>query len=308
MMLFVFAAVRILSLLGSGPTHKYLYASGFVVAPRHRAVSSVAFRSVSLSSASIPASDPENSSIWAKVVIEGSITDLNPVEITPIPLYVDDLKKAVVAAFPDALREFGSTQLDVFHPRTNLSDPYLTPYSPKRKCQRLPGRRSKFPLIVQAKRSKATSASDPDPDTTSLWAKVFIDGSNMDLEAFVIDPVPKDVSRLKDAVIAKAKQPFGEDIVTVNVFPPGTSLTDSNLKDKAYRPGMLCANLPFQTTDENPLIVTAIRRTQGKDVSLCFSLFGCLILFLMNVRLDHTGPILRSDNGAGPGSFKKYQS
>jgi hypothetical protein len=286
MMLFVFAAIHILSLLGSVPTHEYLYANGFVVAPRHRAASSVALRSVSLSSTSIPASNPENSGIWAKVFIEGSDTELDPVRITPIPQYVYDLKKALVAAFPDALREFRVTQLDVFHPRTNLSDPHLTPYSPKRKCQRLPGRRSKFPLIVLAKRSKATSASEPDPDTTSLWAKVFIDGSNADLDPVKITPIPKDVYDLKKAVIAKAKQRFGVEIVTVDVFPPGTNLSDSDLKDKAYRPGILCANLPFQTTGENPLIVTAIRWTQD-DVSWCFCLFGCLIVFLTNVRLDH---------------------
>jgi hypothetical protein len=118
---------------------------------------------------------------------------------------------------------------------------------------------------------------------------------------------PLNVGRLKEAVIVDVKQLFGEDIVMVNVFPPGTNLSDQNLKDKAYPPDVVCAVLPL-TSARLPLIVTAIRRPQGKDVSLCFCLFGCLILFLMNVRLDHTGPILRSDNGAGPGSFKNNQS
>jgi hypothetical protein len=55
--------------------------------------------------------DPDTTGLWTKGVNDGIDTDFDVVKITPIPKDVYDLKKAVIAAFPDALGGFGSTQL-----------------------------------------------------------------------------------------------------------------------------------------------------------------------------------------------------
>jgi hypothetical protein len=49
----------------------------------------------------------------------------------------------------------------------------------------------------------------------------------MDLEAFVIDPVPKDISRLKEAVHQKIQPELSHcSAASLQVYAPGTNLTD----------------------------------------------------------------------------------
>ena len=117
----------------------------------------------------------------------------------------------------------------------------------------------------------STAASD----TNHVWVKLFIDKGDEDLDAFVIDPAPQDVSRLKEIVHQKIQPELSHCSATsLKVFPPGTNPVDIDIR-QAYRPGKPCSQLPA-TTDEAPLIVAAKSRqnmgpVQNGELDYCFS-------------------------------------
>jgi hypothetical protein len=109
--------------------------------------------------------------------------------------------------------------------------------------------------IRRALALSSTAASD---SSSTMWAKLFIDGSNEDLNAFEIDFVPYDIGVLNKVIITKAKKLYNKDVHTLQVFAPGTNPANFSTSLE-YQPWLFCSDLP-RTTDEDPLIVAAKRR------------------------------------------------
>jgi hypothetical protein len=102
----------------------------------------------------------------------------------------------------------------------------------------------------------------------AVWVKLVIDGGDDSYEAFELyQQIPKNVGRLKDAIMEKAKHLFNADIHSLNVYPAGTKVPVPEGVAKPLRPDLELSNLGVlgEVTYQKPLIVTAKSRHQPQQ-------------------------------------------
>ena len=128
--------------------------------------------------------------------------------------------------------------------------------------------------------------------TTSVWVQLYI-GSTQQGNVFEVDPTPKNISALKDAVKLK-KQPELDYLAAdrLSVYPPGTTPPFS--EENSMKPGRKLADLIEEmkdatppTSDDYPLIVVAppppVVAAHGQSGKLCCCF--CILLFRIYLQI-----------------------